>query len=152
MKRILKYLLKEKKSLIIGTMSMILIISIDQITPMLQKEIVDSGIIEGKYSIILPILFIFLALTLIKAILGYLKEYLYDYIGAKVHFDLRTELFSHIQSFEFEYFDNTNTGELMSRIGEDIENIWQTIGFGLRLFVENILYFTFSTIILFYLN
>ena len=106
MKRILKYLLKEKKSLIIGTMSMILIISIDQITPMLQKEIVDSGIIEGKYSIILPILFIFLALTLIKAILGYLKEYLYDYIGAKVHFDLRTELFSHIQSFEFEYFDN----------------------------------------------
>lgn len=152
MKRILKYLLKERKSLIIGTISMILIISIDQITPMLQKEIVDRGIIDGKYSIILPILFIFLALTLVKAVLGYLKEYLYDYIGAKVHFDLRTELFSHIQSFEFEYFDNTNTGELMSRIGEDIENIWQTIGFGLRLFVENILYFTFSTIILFYLN
>ncbi len=152
MKRIIKYLLKEKKALAIGTISMILIISIDQITPMLQKIIVDNGIINKNYSIILPILFGFLILTLIKAILGYLKEYLYDYIGAKVHFDLRTELFSHIQSFEFNYFDNTNTGELMSRIGEDIENIWQTIGFGLRLFVENILYFIFSTIILFYLN
>ncbi|GAA0086180.1 ABC transporter ATP-binding protein [Clostridium sp. CTA-7] len=152
MKRIIKYLLKEKKALAIGTISMILIISIDQITPMLQKIIVDNGIINKNYSIILPILFGFLILTLIKAILGYLKEYLYDYIGVKVHFDLRTELFSHIQSFEFNYFDNTNTGELMSRIGEDIENIWQTIGFGLRLFVENILYFIFSTIILFYLN
>ena len=34
-----------------------------------------------------------------------------------------------------------NTGELMSRIGEDVENIWHTIGFGLRLFIENIIYF-----------
>ena len=45
-----------------------------------------------------------------------------------------------------------NTGELMTRIGEDAENIWQTIAFGLRLFVENVLYFVLSTIILFYLN
>ena len=45
-----------------------------------------------------------------------------------------------------------NTGELMSRIGEDVENIWQTIGFGIRLFIENILYFVISTIILFTLN
>ena len=45
-----------------------------------------------------------------------------------------------------------NTGELMSRIGEDAENIWQTIGYGMRLFIENIIYFVISTIILFVLN
>ena len=152
MKRILKYLLKEKLLLIIGTISMIFIILIDQVTPMLQKIIIDRGIINKEYSIIPTILLGFLVVTLLKAIFGYVKEFLYDYISAKVHFNIRTELFSHIQSFEFDYFDKTNTGELMSRIGEDIENIWQTISFGLRMFVENILYFTFSTVILFYLN
>ena len=40
----------------------------------------------------------------------------------------------------------------MSRIGEDTDTIWETIGYGLRLFVENIFYFVLSTIILFYLN
>lgn len=152
MKRILKYLFKEKILLTIGTISMIFIILIDQVTPILQKIIVDRGILNKEYSIVMPILLIFLGVSLLKAIFGYVKEFLYDYISVKVHYNIRTDLFSHIQSFEFDYFDKTNTGELMSRIGEDIENIWQTISFGLRMFVENILYFTFSTIILFYLN
>lgn len=152
MRRILKYLLKEKWLLIIGTMAMVFIILIDQVTPMLQKIIVDRGIINQEYAIIPSILLGFLIVTLLKAILGYGKEFLYDYISAKLHYNIRTELFSHIQSFEFDYFDKTNTGELMSRIGEDIENIWQTISYGLRMFVENILYFSFSTVILFYLN
>lgn len=151
-RRILKYLLKEKWLLIIGTMAMVFIILIDQVTPMLQKIIVDRGIINQEYAIIPSILLGFLIVTLLKAIFGYGKEFLYDYISAKVHYNIRTELFSHIQSFEFDYFDKTNTGELMSRIGEDIENIWQTISYGLRMFVENILYFSFSTVILFYLN
>lgn len=152
MNRIIKYLFKEKFLLIFGTISMVLIILIDQITPMLQKIIVDRGILNKEYSIIIPILLIFLLITLFKAIFGYIKEFIYDYISAKVHYNIRTELFDHIQRFEFDFFDKTNTGELMSRIGEDVENIWQTISFGLRLFVENVLYFTFSTIILFYLN
>ena len=152
MNRIIKYLFKEKLLLIFGTISMVLIILIDQITPMLQKIIVDRGILNKEYSIIIPILLIFLLITLFKAIFGYIKEFIYDYISAKVHYNIRTELFDHIQRFEFDFFDKTNTGELMSRIGEDVENIWQTISFGLRLFVENVLYFTFSTIILFYLN
>ncbi len=42
-----------------------------------------------------------------------------------------------------------NTGELMSRIGEDAETIWETIGYGLRLFVKNIIYFVLSSVILF---
>ncbi|MDU5107936.1 ABC transporter ATP-binding protein [Clostridium sp.] len=152
MNRIIKYLFKEKLLLIFGTISMVLIILIDQITPMLQKIIVDRGILNKEYSIIIPILLIFLLITLFKAIFGYIKEFIHDYISAKVHYNIRTELFDHIQRFEFDFFDKTNTGELMSRIGEDVENIWQTISFGLRLFVENVLYFTFSTIILFYLN
>ena len=69
-----------------------------------------------------------------------------------VHADIKNDLFNHIQKLEFKYFDDMNTGELMSRIGEDVENIWQTIGFGIRLFIENILYFVISTIILFTLN
>ncbi|MBK1809568.1 ABC transporter ATP-binding protein [Clostridium sp. YIM B02505] len=148
LRRILNYLFKHKAVLIVGTLAMIIIIAVDNITPYLQKIIVDKVITDKQYSLLYPALGGILAITLCKALLGYVKEFLFDFIAAKVHRDIKNELFEHIQTMEFKYFDNMNTGELMSRIGEDIENIWQTIGFGLRLFVENIIYFIIGTVIL----
>ena len=131
---------------------MISVIGIDLISPYLQQLFIDNGIGEGNYSLIQKILVALLIITLLKSILGYGKEYLYDLLGVEVHEDIKKDLFNHIQKLEFKYFDDMNTGELMSRIGEDVENIWQTLGFGLRLFIENIIYFVVSTIILFMLN
>ncbi|MBU3131258.1 ABC transporter ATP-binding protein [Clostridium gasigenes] len=150
--RVLKYVLRHKVSLIIGSLSMILIIGIDLCVPYLQKIFLDEGITGGDTTVIIPIIVAFLLISIVKAILGYLKEYLYDITSSEVHAELKKDIFNHIQGLEFKYFDEMNTGELMTRIGEDAENIWQTIGFGLRLFVENILYFVLSTVILFYLN
>lgn len=152
MTRVLKYVSKHKALLFFGTFSMISVIGIDLISPYLQQLFIDNGIGEGNYSLIQKILVALLIITLLKSILGYGKEYLYDLLGVEVHEDIKKDLFNHIQKLEFKYFDDMNTGELMSRIGEDVENIWQTLGFGLRLFIENIIYFVVSTIILFMLN
>lgn len=152
MTRILKYVSKYKLILIIGTLSMLGVIGVDLFMPYMQQIFIDNGVIDGNSNIIFKVLLAMLLITIVKAILGYLKEFLYDILSVKVHQDIKNDLFNHIQKLEFKYFDNMNTGELMSRIGEDVENIWQTIGFGLRLFIENIIYFVVSTVILFKLN
>lgn len=152
MRRILKYVLKYKSILFFGSIAMFIIIGLDLLVPYMQKILVDTGLIGENYSVIVPIIIGFLSISLVKSLLGYVKEYTYDLVGTKVHQDIKLQMFDKIQSFEFEYFGTVNTGELMSRIGEDIENVWQTIGFGLRLFVENIVYFVVSTVILFCLN
>ncbi|MFU7516839.1 ABC transporter ATP-binding protein [Clostridium sp. HCS.1] len=152
MTRILKYVSKYKGLLFFGTFAMIAVIGVDLFMPYLQKVFIDEGIIQGKYSIIKNILIAISAITITKSILGYFKELLYDYLSVKVHADIKNDMFNHIQKLEFKYFDEMNTGELMSRIGEDVENIWQTLSFGFRLFIENIIYFVISTIILFSLN
>lgn len=152
MTRILKYVSKYKGLLFFGTFAMIAVIGVDLFMPYLQKVFIDEGIIQGKYSIIKNILIAISAITITKSILGYFKELLYDYLSVKVHADIKNDMFNHVQKLEFKYFDEMNTGELMSRIGEDVENIWQTLSFGFRLFIENIIYFVISTIILFSLN
>ncbi|GAA0816809.1 ABC transporter ATP-binding protein [Clostridium tertium] len=152
MTRVLKYVSKYKSMLIIGTLSMLVVIGVDLFIPYLQQIFIDDGVIAGNNNIIIKVLFGMLLITIVKAIFGYLKEFLYDLLSVRVHEDIKNDLFNHIQKLEFKYFDNINTGELMSRIGEDVENIWQTIGFGLRLFIENIIYFVVSTVILFKLN
>ena len=150
--RILKYVSKYKGMLIFGTISMFAVIGVDLFMPYLQQIFIDDGIIKGNNDIIRSVLIGILIITIIKAILGYGKEFLYDILSVKVHEDIKNDLFNHIQKLEFKYFDDMNTGELMSRIGEDVENIWETIGFGLRLFIENVVYFVVSTVILFRLN
>ena len=152
MKRILKYVSKYKGTVIIGTMCMLIVIGVDLFLPYLQQIFIDSGLMKGNQNVIVSVLVWIGIITIIKAMLGYGKEFLYDVLSSWVHQDIKNDLFAHIQTLEFEYFDNINTGELMSRIGEDAENIWQTIGYGMRLFIENIIYFVISTIILFVLN
>lgn len=152
MKRILRYVSKYKGTVIIGTMCMLIVIGVDLFLPYLQQVFIDSGLMKGNQNVIVSVLVWIVIITVIKAMLGYGKEFLYDVLSSWVHQDIKNDLFAHIQTLEFEYFDNMNTGELMSRIGEDAENIWQTIGCGMRLFIENIIYFVISTIILFVLN
>lgn len=152
MKRIFNYVWKHKLLVIIPSISMLLTIIIDMFNPYLRKELIDK-VITGKQASLLPkILLGLVIITVGKAVFGYIKEYLFDVLSTKVNIDIKQSLFDHIQSLPFSYFDKMNTGELMSRIGEDVDNIWRTISFGLRLFVENIIYFVMSTAILFYLN
>lgn len=152
MKRILRYVSKYKGTVIIGTICMLIVIGVDLFLPYLQQVFIDSGLMKGNQNVIVSVLVWIVIITVIKAMLGYGKEFLYDVLSSWVHQDIKNDLFAHIQTLEFEYFDNMNTGELMSRIGEDAENIWQTIGYGMRLFIENTIYFVISTIILFVLN
>lgn len=152
MKRTLKYVTKYKALLIIPSIAMLVNIGLDMLNPILMRDLVDKVLIEKNNSLLLTILLGLIAITLLRAVVGYFKEYLFDILATKVNLDIKFELFNHIQSLPFKYFDNMNTGELMSRIGEDVDNIWRTLGFGLRLFIENIIYFILSSIALFYFS
>ncbi|NLZ48361.1 MAG: ABC transporter ATP-binding protein [Clostridiales bacterium] len=152
MKRIFNYVLKHKALLIIPSIAMLMGIIADMFNPYLAKIIVGDVIQQGKTNLLLGALLGLLMVSVLRTILGYVKEYLFDVLSAEVNKDIKQDLFDHILTLPFSYFDNMNTGELMSRINEDVENIWKTISFGLRLFVENIIYFILATSLLFYLN
>ncbi len=150
MKQIVKYVMMHFKTLMIGTIALIMVIAFDLFNPWLQQQFIDKGIIGGEVSVIPAILGGILGVCFVKVVFGYIKEYTYDRFSTKVQKDLRMDMFRHIQSLEFKYFDGMNTGELMSRIGEDVYAIWDAIGFWFRFFAENAVYIITSTIILFF--
>lgn len=152
MKRLFNYVLRYKSLIVVPTIAMLVSIIIDMFNPYLAKVIIDDIIKGNKTHLLTMVLLGLLGITLTRAILGYVKEYLFDVLSAKVNIAIKQDLFDHIQSLPFSYFDSMNTGELMSRINEDVENVWRTISFGLRLFIENVIYFVIATSILFYFN
>jgi ATP-binding cassette subfamily B protein len=152
MKQILKYVWNYKLLVLIPSLAMMLAIGLDMFNPYLQKLITDRVFIGGELNILWPILGGFIAITASRAVLGYTKEYLFDVLSAKISIDIKKDVFNHIQKLPFKYFDNMNTGELMSRIGEDVDNVWRSVSFGIRLFIENMIYFATASVILFTMN
>jgi ATP-binding cassette subfamily B multidrug efflux pump len=152
MKRILKYVFKYKVLIIVPAIAMLFSIILDMFNPYLTKIMIDKVIVNKELSILKYVLIGLVVITVSRSILGYVKEYIFDVVSAKIALDIKNDLFNHIQSLSFSYFDNINTGELMSRIGEDVDNVWRTVSFGLRLFVENSIYFVMATSILFFLS
>ena len=152
MERLLKYIKKHIWYYIIGSSAMLIAILLDICNPLLQRVIVDDVIKGGKIELFKWVIFGLVGITIGRAILGYTKEYMYDLGSSLVILKLRKDLFDHIQTLSFEFFDGANTGELMSRIKEDAENVWKSTAFGLMLLIEQSIGFILATIMLFSLN
>ncbi|XZI40926.1 ABC transporter ATP-binding protein [Clostridium perfringens] len=142
------YISKRMIFLIVPILAMIIVLGIDSFFPYLQKIFVDDILLGSDKSKLGLFFGVFLGLSLLRGILGYIKEFLFDKFSLNVSKEIRMDLFKKIQSFEFSFFDSTNTGELMSRISEDVDIVWETISYGLRLLIEGIILFIISVTIM----
>lgn len=120
--------------------------------PIISGVFADEVIVKRNLNAAFMLLFYFFLITLFRAIFGFIRDYLLDYLGSETSRKLKHELYSHIQTLSFSYFDDMNTGELMSRISEDISLIWETIAYGLRIAIESIIYLIAASVILFSIN
>ncbi|HYH03523.1 MAG TPA: ABC transporter ATP-binding protein [Bacillota bacterium] len=152
MGRLWPYLNRTKWYYIFAVIALLISTGLDMFNPRLLRSIIDEVIINGKMELFQSLLGWLAFITLSRALLGYLKEYLFDYGSQALVAQLRLDLFDHLQSLSFSFFDGVNTGELMSRIKDDVDNIWHTFAFGIMLFIEQSVYFVTASILLFYLN
>jgi ATP-binding cassette subfamily B protein len=146
------YISKHWRFLIVPIIAMLGCICVDSTYPYLQKIFVDNIILGNMKDDLLIFIIILIVLALTQGFLGYLKEYLFDKFALTVCKKIRQDLYLRFQSFEFSFFDSNNTGELLSRIIEDVDIVWDTLAFGMRVFIEAIILFLISTIIMFSIN
>ncbi len=152
MKRLFQYINRFHWYFIIAIAAMFISIALDMFNPHLLKVVIDKIIIGKQLGLMTTVLLALLGITVSRAILGYIKEFLFDCGGQRVVTDLRQDLFDHLQTLSFSYFDGVNTGELMSRLKEDIDNIMRTVVFGFMLFTEQCIYFLVASTLLFLLH
>lgn len=131
---------------------MLTAIVLDMYNPQIVGDIIDRVVMNGELAWLRTALLMLVGITIGRAVLGYTKEYCFDISSSRVIVNLRKMLFDHIQKLSFSFFDKNNTGELMSRIKEDTENIMHAICFGIMLMLEQIIYFVTATVILLTIN
>lgn len=87
-----------------------------------------------------------------RAVGGYLKEFTFDVVSVKIASKLRKDLFSHIEGLSVDYFDDTNTGELMARVKDDVDMVWNALGYVGMLTIEIVIHVSMVLYCLFSLD
>ena len=90
------------------------------IPPLLFRHLIDVVIPTKDIGALNWLVLGMVAVPLFSGLLGVLQRYLSSQIGEGVIFDLRCALFRHLQSMSLRFFTNTRTGELMSRLNNDV--------------------------------
>ncbi len=100
-------------------------VGLDMLTPQITRLLVDEVIGKQDFSRLNILLSGFLMIGVLRAILGYSREFSCDWAGSQIGSELRKDFFHKIQGLSANFFDKTNSGELMARVKDDVDSIWE---------------------------
>ncbi|MCR5154419.1 MAG: ABC transporter ATP-binding protein, partial [Lachnospiraceae bacterium] len=142
MKKVGTYIARFWYLYLFGVTSLVISVVLDMISPKITKSIIDDVIKGGKTELLTKLLLGIIIIAVRRAIFQYIKEYSFDMANFNITKSMRKDIFAHIQSLSVNYFDKTNTGELMARIKDDVDNIGDGMGYIIMLLIEVALHTT----------
>lgn len=123
LKEFIKYY-KPYKLLFISDMLASLLISLSaMVYPIITRNMLNDFIPNSKYNLIIKFGIILLVIYIIRALLKYFVQFYGHVMGVRIQSDMRKELFRKIQRLPYSYFDNHETGAIMSNLTNDIFEI-----------------------------
>lgn len=146
MRKVSAYIRKYWYIYAIAVLCMLAQVGLDTLSPQVIARIIDEVVGNGELSVFPQLLAILVLIGVGKAIFGYTKEFLFDVVSSKISRGMRRNLFEYIQTLSVDFFDRTNTGELMSRVYSDVDNVWNALGFVGMLLLE----VTFTAVMILY--
>jgi ATP-binding cassette subfamily B protein len=109
------------------------------VNPLLLRAIIDKGILGHHEAIVIGIAAAVAAVALFDAFLGFAIRWYSSRIGEGLIYDLRTEVFSHVQQQPIAFFTRAQTGSLVSRLNSDVIFAQQAITSTMSAVVSNVL-------------
>ena len=152
LKRIFRYCSRYRRKMIAACIFLILYIAVNLITPTISGIIVDDVIKGGKREMLSVLLLILLVGSVLKSAAMYFRGILFESFSQDCLYDLRNDMYTHLQQLPFSFYDNNRIGELMSRMTGDLEGVRVFLASGIPVLMENGVYFFGTAVILFIQN
>jgi len=101
------------------------------VIPTIIRQVIDVGLAQSEVRLIVNAALLILALGVMIAGMTYGQRYLSEWIASSIGYDLRNQMYDHIQHLPFSFHDHAQTGQLISRCIEDVRAIERFTGYGL---------------------
>ena len=121
--RILKLYRPYRGAIIFALALEILSIVTRLIGPRLTATVVQDVITDGKYDMLMSLCAAILALTVIRSASNYTRAMAFQKVSQQIAYDIRTDLYDHLQEMPWEFYDKNRVGEIMSRMTGDLNNV-----------------------------
>ncbi|MFL5703401.1 MAG: ABC transporter transmembrane domain-containing protein, partial [Ktedonobacteraceae bacterium] len=122
------------------------------VVPWLLAWVVDVGVRSGHITDLLLVASAVLVVSSLRGLFAYGQGYLSQAISCHIAYDLRNTVYEHLQNLSFSFHDDSETGQLMSRLTVDIEAVRNFIPMGLLRALLALVTFTAVTVILLWLD
>ena len=147
-RRIFSYLRPYPGRVIAIYLALFAALGIQLAIPTVLGRAIDDGIVARDEGFLVRAAVVIVGLTLLQGIFTFIRSYLVQALAEKVGYDLRNELYAHLQSQQFSFYDRAQTGQLMSRATDDINNIRAMLVMSMRPLVLAVGTFSIVTVIL----
>jgi ATP-binding cassette subfamily B protein len=122
------------------------------LNPLLLRVIVDKGIIPRDEEVVIAVAGAMAGVAVLDALAGFVIRWLSAWIGQGVTYDLRTQVFTHVQRQPLAFFTRAQTGSLVSRLNSDVIGAQQAVTSVMSSLVSNVLSVVAILITMFYLS
>ena len=122
------------------------------VNPLLLRDIIDHGILDRNEQLVILLACAVAAVAIFDAVLGFVIRWFSARIGEGLIYDLRTQVFDHVQRQPIAFFTRAQTGSLVSRLDGDVVGAQQAITSTLSGVLSNLLSLVVILIALFYLS
>ena len=120
LKRFIEYYKPHKKLLALDMLASLLISVIGMVYPIVTNKMLNEYIPQKMYATIVTAGLIVLGLYLLRLLLRYFVQYYGHLIGVSMQSQMRQDLFTHLQKLPFRFYDNHETGRIMTRMTSDL--------------------------------
>jgi len=152
MKRLLGYIKPYKNYVIFAILLNIVVAALGPVRPLLTKIAVDDFIANADYDGLLLIGILLFSSLLLQAVVQFFLTYFMQYLGQKVLFDLRTQIFNHIQKLALKFFDKTPIGRLVTRATNDVEALGELFSSGIVMVFSDVFIIIWILVFMFFMD
>lgn len=151
-RRLLSYLRPHGGRMVIVLITLAITSVINVGFPLVIVRLLTSVLNDASYSKLNTLAGALTALFFISAALNFVQTYMLSYIGEKIVFDMRTQLYRHLQKLSLEFYANRRVGEIVSRMSNDVTKVQNVLTNSVTSLINNLITLVGSIVVVFALN
>jgi ATP-binding cassette, subfamily B, multidrug efflux pump len=146
MRRLWSYLAPYRGRYAFGALCLFVTASLAMLVPVLLRDAVDAipRMVRGETTSIAPLVLGIFAIALVQGVARTFSRFVIFNVGRDVEYDLRNDLFRHLERLPLAYYQTHPTGDLMSRLVNDISAVRMMLGPGALNLANTPIYYVYA--------
>ena len=152
LKRIFSYLLPYWPKLLLVLAAIILSSIFGLLPSILTGKIIDEGLIGGDFGVLLVLIALSFAVLVLSNLIGVLESYLNTWVAQHITYDMRNQMYAHLQKMSHRFFTSSRQGDVITRMTSDISGVQSVIANTLTSILSNIAVLATSVVAMYQKN